>query len=112
MVWILSNQGGRWYDTGTEDCSVEEIRQATHGAIQFDYQLNTSDPNDIITVTNNTFTEYYKDYIKKVRKYAMEVNDYNTSSDNTLSLVNNWATVAYDSMWTLGLALHKADRSL
>ena len=112
VVWILSSQSGRWYDTGTEDCSVEEIRQATHGAIQFDYQFNTSDPNDIINVTNKTFTEYYKDYIKKVREYAIEVNDYNTSSDNTLELVNNWATVAYDSMWTLGLALDNADRSL
>ena len=112
VVWMLANQGGRWYNTSTEDCSVEEIRQATHGAIHFNYQLNTSDPNDIINVTNKTFTEYYKDYINEVRKYAIEVNDYNASSDNTLSLVNNWATVAYDSMWTLGLALHKADRSL
>ena len=112
VVWILSNQGGRWYDTSTKDCSVEEIRQATHGAIQFDYQFNTSDPNDIINVTNKTFTEYYKDYINEVKNYFFEVNNYNVSSSNISELVNNWATVAYDSMWTLGLALDKADRSL
>jgi len=58
VVWMLSTQGGRWYDTGMDDCSVEEIRQATHGVIQFDYQLNTSD-DDIITVTNKTFTQYF-----------------------------------------------------
>ena len=111
VIWILSNDDGSWYNASTDDCSVEEIRQATHGVIQFEYQLN-ADSNDVITVTNKTFTEYYRDYIDETRKYAIEVGDYNETSDNTLSLLNPWATVTYDSMWTLGLALDQAERSL
>ena len=111
VIWIISSQGGRWYNTSTANCSTEEIRQATHGVIQFDYQLNSSS-NDTITVTNKTFTEYYRDYIDETRKYAIEVRDYNKTSDNTLSLLNPWATVTYDSMWTLGLALDQAEKSL
>ena len=56
-IWILSSQGGKWYDTETDDCSIEEIRKATHGVIQFDYQLNANSPNDVFTVTNKTFME-------------------------------------------------------
>ena len=105
VIWILSSQGGMWYNTGTDDCSVEEIRKATHGVIHFDYQLNASSPNDIITVTNKTFMKYYENYVEYAGKY-------NESSNDTLSLLNDWATVAYDSMWTLGLALDKAEKSL
>ena len=113
VVWITSHQHGNWYYAATDDCSEEEIRQATHGTIHFDYQLKTSSPDDIINVTNKTFAEYHKDYINEVRKYAIEVGDYNMSSNNTLSLslLNSWGTVAYDSMWALGLALDGADKS-
>ena len=111
VVWIVSHHSGIWYNTGTDDCSAEEIRQATHGVIHLDYQLNATD-NDIINVTNKTFMEYHEDYVKAVRKYAIEVGDYNESPDNTRSLLNDWATVTYDSMWTLGLALNNAERSL
>ena len=115
VVWIASSQHGNWYNTSIDDCSEEEIRQATHGTIHFDYQLNTSSPEDIINVTNKTFAEYYEDYITEVKKYAIEVGDYNTSSNSTSSLsslLNSWATVAYDSMWALGLALDRAEKSL
>ena len=115
VLWITSHQHGNWYNTAIDDCSEEEIRQATHGAIHFDYQFNTSSPDDIINVTNKTFAEYYKDYTNEVWKYAIEVGDYNMSSNNNLSpssLLNSWATVAYDSMWTLGLALDRAEKSL
>ena len=110
VVWITSNQGGDWYNTASSECSEEEIRQATHGTIHFDYQLNTSSPEDIINVTNKTFAQYYEDYINESEKYAMEVGDNNTSS--LPSLLNSWATVAYDSMWALGLALDRAEKSL
>ena len=112
VVWITLNQHGNWYYAATDDCSEEEIRQATHGTIHFDYQLNTNSPDDIINVTNKTFVEYYENYINEVEKYAIEVGDYNMSSNNTSSLSNSWATVAYDSMWTLGLALDRAEKSL
>ena len=113
IVWIVSHHSGTWYNTGTDDCSAEEIRQATHGVIHLDYQLKVND-DDIITVTNKTFTEYHEDYVIEAREYAIEFNDsdYNKSSDNILSLLNDWATVTYDSMWTLGLALDKAEKSL
>ena len=109
VVWIASSQHGNWYNTAIDDCSEEEIRQATHGTIHFDYQLNTTSPDDIINVTNKTFVQYYEDYINEVKKYANEVGDYNTSPS---SLLNSWATVAYDSMWALGLALDRAEKSL
>ena len=108
VIWMLSNQGGNWYNNNSSNCSLEEIRQATHGVIHFDYQLNTSHPNDTIGVTNKTFMEFYEDYIKEVRKYADEVGD----TEEVDMLRNSWATVAYDSMWTLGLALDKAEKSL
>ena len=107
VVWITSNQHGNWYNTATKDCNEEQIQQATHGTIHFDYQLNTTSPDDIINVTNKTFAQYYDDYINEVKKYANEVGDNNTSS-----LLNSWATVAYDSMWALGLALDRAEKSL
>ena len=109
VVWIASSQHGNWYNTAIDDCSEEEIQQATHGTIHFDYQLNTTSPDDIINVTNKTFVQYYEDYINEVKKYANEVGDYNTSLS---SLLNSWATVAYDSMWALGLALDRAEKSL
>ena len=115
VVWILSNQGGNWYNASVDrdiKCSVEEIRKATHGAIHFDYQLNTSDPDDAITVTEKTFKQYYQDYINEVRKYAIEVGDLDNATNNVSSLLNSWATVTYDSLWTLGIALDRAERSL
>jgi len=108
VVWMLSNHGGNWYNRSSDNCTAEEMRHATHGVIHFDYQLNTSDPSNVIDVTNKTFMKYYKDYINEVEKYAIEVGDIEPLSQ----LKNNWATVTYDSMWTLGLALDKAERSL
>ena len=112
VVWVISNQSGDWYKAATDDCSEEEMQQATHSTIHFDYQLNTSSPDDIINVTNKTFMEYYEDYISEVKKYAIEVGDYNASLHNISTLLNSWGTVAYDSMWTLGLALDRAEKSL
>ena len=75
--------------------------------IHFDYPLRTNNDSDVITVTSKTFEEYYQSYIKEARKYARERRDkYNES------LLNPWAAIAYDSMWTLGLALHKAEEKL
>ena len=105
VVWVVSNQGGNWYNNATTNCSVEEMRQATRGTIHFDYQLMTE---DVINVTNKTFTQYRIDYINEVKKYAIEVN----RNDNASSLSNPWNTVAYDSMWALGLALDRAEKSL
>jgi len=108
VIWILSNNDGEnWYNTATDDCSVEEIRQATHGIIHIGYLLNSSSVDDILDVTNKTFDQFYQSYVEESRKYASERKDsYNSS------LLNSWATVAYDSMWTLGLALHNADKKL
>lgn len=105
VVWMLGNQGDNWYNRKVDNCSAEEMRHATHGVIHFDYQLNTSNPFNVIDVTNKTFIQYYEDYITEVTKYAIEV-------DDEVSAPNSWATVTYDSMWTLGLALDKAERSL
>ncbi|XP_065896916.1 gamma-aminobutyric acid type B receptor subunit 2-like [Dysidea avara] len=107
VVWIVQNNRGNWYNTSTDNCTVEEIHQATHGMIHFNYPLRTSYDNDIIDVTNKTFEQYYQSYIKESEKYASEKREiYNDS------LLNSWATIAYDSMWTLGLALHKAEEIL
>ena len=108
VVWVVSNQGGNWYNTATDNCSAEEIQQATHGTIHFDYQLMTNSTEDVINVTNKTFEQYYTDYLNKVNEYAIEVN----RNDNASSLSNPWNTVAYDSMWALGLALDRAEKSL
>ena len=108
VVWVVSNQGGNWYNTATDNCSAEEIRQATRGTIHFDYELMTNSTEDVISVTNKTYEQYYKDYISQVNEYAIEFNH----SDNASSLSNPWNTVAYDSMWTLGLALDRAEKSL
>ena len=107
VIWILSNHQGDWYNTATNDCAVEEIRQATHGIIHVSYQIRTSSNDDVIDVTGKTFREYYNSYVNESREYASEKGDYNSSS-----LLNSWGAVAYDSMWTLGLALHKAEEKL
>ena len=107
FVWILTNNGAEtWYNTATDECTVEEMQQATHGIIHFDYLLTTNSV-DVIDVTNNTFKEFNQSYIEESKKYATEKGD-NYSS----SLLNSWATVGYDSMWTLGLALHNAEEKL
>ncbi|XP_065920292.1 gamma-aminobutyric acid type B receptor subunit 2-like [Dysidea avara] len=107
VIWILSNHQGDWYNTATNDCTVEEIRQATHGIIHVNYQIRTSSDDDVIDVTGKTFREYYNSYVNESREYASEKGD-NFSS----SLLNRWDAVAYDSMWMLGLALHKAEEKL
>ena len=108
VVWILTNNGGNWYNTATADCTVEQIRQATHGIIHLDYLLMTANEDDVIDVTNkNTFKDFHQSYVDESKNYATEIEDnYNPS------LLNNWAPVAYDSMWTLGLALHNAEEKL
>jgi len=107
IVWIVQNNRGNWYNASTDSCTVEEMHQATHGMIHFDYPLRTRNDDDVINVTNKTFKEYYQLYINKSRKYASERGD-----NYTDSLLNAWAAITYDSMWTLGLALHKAEEKL
>ncbi|XP_065920631.1 gamma-aminobutyric acid type B receptor subunit 2-like [Dysidea avara] len=107
VIWILSNHRGDWYNTATDDCTIEEIQQATHGIIHVNYPIRTSSDDDVIDVTGKTFREYYNSYVNESREYASEKGD-NYSS----SLLNSWGAVAYDSMWTLGLALHKAEEKL
>ena len=82
-----------------------EFQQAIEGSICLGYALNTTE--NIISVTGKTFDQYYESYVNESINYAIEKGD-NYSS----SLLNDWATVAYDSMWTLGLALHKAEEKL
>ena len=107
VIWILSNHQGNWYNTETDNCTVEEIRQATHGIIHVNYPIRTSSDDDVIDVTGKTFREYNNSYVEESKKYACEKGDHYNSS-----LLNSWGAVAYDSMWTLGLALHKAEEKL
>jgi len=84
----------------------DEFQQALKGSICLDYRLTNTD-NNTISVTGKTFEQYYELYVEESRKYANETGDNYTSS-----LLNDWATVVYDSMWTLGLALHNTEVKL
>jgi len=107
VIWVLNNNRGDWYNTSARNCTSEEIRQATHGIIHVNYPIRTSSDNDMIDVTGKTFKQYYNSYVEEARKYANETGD-----DYNSSLLNSWGTIAYDSMWTLGLALHRAEERL
>jgi len=107
VIWILSNNRVDWYNISAGDCTLEEIRQATHGIIHVNYPIRTGSDDDVIDVTSKTFEQYYNSYVEESRKYASEKGDnYNSS------LLNSWGAIAYDSMWTLGLALHRAEEKL
>ena len=86
-----------WYDTETDDCSIEEIRKATHGVIQFDYQLNAKSPNDVITVTitKPSWNSYYKIMLMKQENMPLKLvtMDYQTTAIHCHALLNDWATV-------------------
>ncbi|XP_065899944.1 gamma-aminobutyric acid type B receptor subunit 2-like [Dysidea avara] len=83
----------------------DEFQQAKEGTICLGYNLTTTD--NTISVTGKTFDQYYESYVNESIKYAEEKNDSYSSS-----LLNDWATLGYDSMWTLGLALHNAKEKL
>ncbi|XP_065899945.1 gamma-aminobutyric acid type B receptor subunit 2-like [Dysidea avara] len=101
-VCLLLNRSTHKY---CKDNDNDELQQALKGSICLGYKLTTSD--NTISVTGKTFVQYYESYVDESIKYAREKNDSYSSS-----LLNDWATVAYDSMWTLGLALHKAEEKL
>ena len=91
--------------TGNYCKNKKELQQAIKGSICLGYKLTTDD--DIISVTGKTFDQYFKSYTVESRIYASE------KGDNYSSLfLNDWATVAYDTMWTLGLALHNAEETV
>ena len=79
----------------------EELQQALKGSICLGYKLTT---DDVISVTGKTFDQYFESYTVESRKYAGEKGD-----NYSRLLLNDWATVSYDSLWTLGLALHNAE---
>ena len=84
----------------------DEFQQAMEGSICLRYKLTTAD-NNTISVTGKTFDQYYGSYVNESRKYAAEKGDnYNSS------LLNDWATLVYDSMWVLGQALHNTEEKL
>ena len=96
---VLSNSSTSSYCNGKE-----ELQQAIAGSICLGYQLTT---DDTISVTGKSFDQFNESYMSESIKYAAEKGD-----NFSISLLNDWATVGYDSMWTLGLALHNAERRL
>jgi len=107
VIWIVQNNRGNWYNETAANCTVEQVHQATNGMIHFDYPLRTNNDSDVLDVTNKTYGQYFESYIEEAKKYASEKRD-----NYTQSLLNSWAAIAYDSMWTLGLALHNAEERL
>ncbi|XP_065899991.1 gamma-aminobutyric acid type B receptor subunit 2-like [Dysidea avara] len=106
IIWILYDVCVLFNRSVGEYCKGnDEFQQAIEGSICLGYKLTTSD--NTISVTGKTFDQYYESYVNESIKYAEEKKD-NYSS----SLLNDWATLGYDSMWTLGLALHKAEERL
>jgi len=106
IIWILYdvcfllNQSTGNYCKGND-----EFKQAMEGSICLGYILNTTE--NTISVTGKVFNQYYESYVEESRRYATENRD-NYSS----SLLNDWATLGYDAMWSLGLALHKTEERL
>ncbi|XP_065908984.1 gamma-aminobutyric acid type B receptor subunit 2-like [Dysidea avara] len=106
IIWILIDICHIIIDnsTGKYCTGKEELKQAIQGSICLGYKLTT---DSTISVTGNKFDHYFESYTVESRKYATEKGD-NYSS----SLLNDWATITYDSVWTLGLALHNTEEKL
>ena len=107
IIWILIDICQIIYLTSTVSTycnSNEELQQAIAGSICLGYKLTT---DDTISVTGKSFNQFYESYKIESREYADEKGDY-----YSVSLLNDWATVGYDSMWMLGLALHNTERRL
>ncbi|XP_065905256.1 gamma-aminobutyric acid type B receptor subunit 2-like [Dysidea avara] len=99
-VCVLLNRSTDGYCNGTDT-----FQKAMEGSICLRYKVTTD--NNTISVSGKTFDQYYGSYVKESRKYAAEKGDnYNSS------LLNDWATLAYDSMWVLGQALHNTEERL
>ncbi|XP_065896436.1 gamma-aminobutyric acid type B receptor subunit 2-like [Dysidea avara] len=106
IIWILYDVCVLLNRSAGEYCKGnDEFQQAIEGSICLGYKLTTTD--NTISVTGKTFDQYYESYVEESRKYASEKGD-----NYSLSLLNDWATLAYDSMWTLGLALHNTEEKL
>ncbi|XP_065905100.1 gamma-aminobutyric acid type B receptor subunit 2-like [Dysidea avara] len=108
IIWIhlrnvcalLNRSTGPGYCKGND-----EFQQAMEGSICLGYKLTTT--YNTISVTGKTFDQYHESYVSESIKYAFERGDNYTSS-----LLNDWATLAYDSMWVLGQALHNTEERL
>jgi len=102
IIWMMTDIGVH-HQLHSPNCTVPEMRQATQGIIYLGHQFNST-KSTVFDITNQTFQQYYDSYINESRKYADEKGEnYST---------NSWATFTYDSVWTLGLALHKAEKKL
>ena len=105
IIWILFDVCILLNSSSTYCEGNNKFQQALEGSICLGYKLATTD-NATISVTGKTFKQYFESYVNESKKYA------NGKDNYTSSLLNDWATVTYDSMWTLGLALHNAEEKL
>ena len=79
--------------------AVEEIQLATHEIIHFGYPLAMMMMCWVLLIKHLN-NEYYQSYIEESQNiYATERDNYSSSL---------LTTIAYDTMWTLGLVLHSA----
>ena len=87
----------------TYSCSKEEMLNVSLKGVIYLHPTLVPLDADSLTESGISHTQYLQEYSERVDKYnSNEANPYRNIS------VSAWATVAYDAVWTMALALDKA----
>ena len=96
------------YQGTSYSCSEEELKIAMEGSILLSYKLVTTTPDEP-TVSELTYYEYEREYIKKVEEHERELR---TMWPNYTISAQPYATAYHDAAWAMALALNNSVQPL
>ena len=96
------------YQGTSYSCSEEELKIAMEGSILLSYKLVTTTPDEP-TVSELTYYEYEREYIKKVEEHERELR---TMWPNYTISAQPYATAYHDAAWVMALALNNSVQPL
>ena len=92
-------------------CSNTTLLSALYGSLLVNYQLKRSDNN--VTKANINYEQYWKLYNERVKLYNNGLASYRALGDpSALAETNRYATIVFDAIWALALALHKGSKQV